>query len=474
MASQASAPNLLSQRVRSFPADPLHSNAYLGNLLAYLTQFLKTEVCNTSEVVFLTGFPSPEWIDAVVTRFSVDLRFLQSHLDFVPNAQRNWYTSPSLPSRNRHLFRLRVPSIVFGGIEGTELRAEELHAARKSCAKQLLQKAKAFHSGAATNCGQSIVRRINIHRGDAIILEQEVSVIVLGSGESRKFIIWSDAGEDAGSSLSLPDTPYFQTTFRNVEHCPIFFEKQLRKQELASVDPNEKSTELRTRQPLGVLPLRYGETMEQNKSRNSSLWVLQELFQFQAAAANQYLNMLREITLDLHARTALTGDSMPTMEALLHVEYTKEILVSWMAHFRTLLKCLNKCSLGTNDPKDLSDTVEGDFEYLLNEAQSQIDLCEMAKSTNMSSFSVFNSRQASEESKLVTKLTKATNRITLIFLPISLVTSIFGMNFRQFGQGPLSISVWAMVTVPLLCLCILISEWGGALWYRLKRCLNKQ
>ena len=121
-----------------------------------------------------------------MNRFGVDLRFVHSHLDFVPDAQRNWYTSPGLPSRRHHVFRLRIPSIVFVGVEGRRLSAEELHAARNSCARQLLYRAKAFLSGSTLSCGQSIVRQVNIHRGDAIVLEQEVSLTIVGEGQLKK------------------------------------------------------------------------------------------------------------------------------------------------------------------------------------------------------------------------------------------------------------------------------------------------
>ncbi|PYI14645.1 hypothetical protein BO99DRAFT_406498 [Aspergillus violaceofuscus CBS 115571] len=54
----------------------------------------------------------------------------------------------------------------------------------------------------------------------------------------------------------------------------------------------------------------------------------------------------------------------------------------------------------------------------------------------MGNFSIAESKRTAEESRLVGELTKLTNRLTFIFLPISFVTSVFGMNFKQFGQGP--------------------------------------
>ena len=83
------------------------------------------------------------------------------------------------------------------------------------------------------------------------------------------------------------------------------------------------------------------------------------------------------------------------------------------------------------------------------------------------------------EASLVTRLTKATNRVTFIFLPISFVTSVFGMNFKQLGQGTLPIWIWAVITVPLLIASIVTVErghWIKTRWrdYRQRRRLAKE
>ena len=55
----------------------------------------------------------------------------------------------------------------------------------------------------------------------------------------------------------------------------------------------------------------------------------------------------------------------------------------------------------------------------------------------------------------MTELTKATNRLTFIFLLISFPTSVLGMNFRQLGQGTLSIWLWV---APLLAGRVVLVE----------------
>ncbi|KAF7681063.1 hypothetical protein GT037_000039 [Alternaria burnsii] len=503
--SEGSVSELMRKRVQSFTTEPLHSAAYLNDVVRYLgdkppasaryrvpsptpkesnflyaykipesrlpqaisysqaSDFLTKNVNQADlDLLFFTGSPSSEWMEVLVDRLHVDVRFLHSHLDFIPNAQRDWHTGSNLPSRNRQDFRLLIPSIVFVGTEGNSLSVDQLHAARRSCASQLEKRANVLLSGGAKPHGQSIFRQVNVHRGDAIVVEQIISIAVTGIGKARKVIVWSDAGADAGD-IPIPDTPDFKghspipkpgNTSKTIEHCPIFFERDMSQSFglQTAVDQNDNSRS--TLQPLAVLPSRYGETMDWTTTRADPLLMLQELFYFQTAAACQYLDMLRKLISGWTAQLHPTGDSDPTMEFIIHFEYTKTVLVRWSTHFDMLLLRLEDHL--SHDPeltpeqRRLRQTsfspIKKDIEYLQKEAETLINLCESGKATIMSSFSVYASKRAQKESSLVTQLTKTTNRITLIFLPISLVTSVFGMNFKQLGQGPLSITLWAAVT----------------------------
>ncbi|CAN9090498.1 unnamed protein product [Alternaria alternata] len=532
---------LKKNRIQSFTSEPLHSAAYLNDIVRYLSNkppasaryqatspvqeernFLyayKTydnpspravpfsqastflsEISNRTDLNFLffTGSPSPEWMEVLVDHLDIDVRFLHSHLDFIPNAQRDWYTGLSLPSRERQIFRLLIPSIVFVGTEGNTLSVDQLHAARTSCASQLEKRAHVLLSGGPRSHGQSMFRQVNVHRGDAIVIEQVISIAMTRDGRgnldkgrvniliiaiSRGFsintfavFVWSDAGADA-KDIPIPDTPDFRgpsTTSKlrdisdTIEHCPVFFEKDVLHAARAQTVTSKSDKPGSTLQPLAVLPSRYGETMDWPVGDH--FLKLQEIFNFQTAAACQYLDMLRKLITGWTAQIHPTGDSDPTMEFIIHFEYTKTVLSRWSTHFSTLSSRLDDhlsgepgsfISLARKERRASFLPIRSDIDYLRKEADALIDLCESGKATIMSSFSVYSSKRAQKESSLVTQLTKTTNRITLIFLPISLVTSVFGMNFKQFGQGPLSITLWVAVSIPLLAVCVLISEWGG-------------
>ncbi|KAJ5723328.1 hypothetical protein N7488_001363 [Penicillium malachiteum] len=194
---------------------------------------------------------------------------------------------------------------------------------------------------------------------------------------------------------------------------------------------------------------------------------LEELFAFQSAAAMQYLNMLRnDITQAMHRTQRMNVESL-NIDDISNFEYTKAVLVRWVSHFRGLSQALDPDSPGNPiaplahhiKRRDLLTLLRMDFDNLLAEAQVLTELCDSGKSTIMTNFSIAESKRTAEESRLVGELTKLTNRLTFIFLPISFVTSVFGMNFKQLGQGSLDIWIWVAVSVPLLIVCVILVEW---------------
>lgn len=214
-------------RIESFANDPLHSAANLSGLNSYLTnedhlpgtytanqpcpsqsvqpflfrydlakhsfhkpiihsnveEFQKSTAITEegSELVFIIGYPSRQWLRAVLHRFGLDYRFLHSHLDFLPGAHREWYIRSSVPSRQQHSIRLLVPSMIFLEPESRRIAAKDLHHARNSCKAKLKGRIRQLFGGSTLQYGQSIVREINMHSGDILVLEQALSVSVVKS-----------------------------------------------------------------------------------------------------------------------------------------------------------------------------------------------------------------------------------------------------------------------------------------------------
>jgi hypothetical protein len=196
---------------------------------------------------------------------------------------------------------------------------------------------------------------------------------------------------------------------------------------------------------------------------------MEELFFFQAASVLQYLHTLDRVLCDLSRPGVFPSYEHTKLETTVQYEYVKTSLARAEQHCASTLNFLKNPPPGWRDAGEPLQThfpssIIRDFEYLLTRSQSLQKVCEDGKATLINNNSVQAAKRSAQEAKLVTQLTKATNRLTFIFLPISFVTSVFGMNFKQLGQGPLSIWIWVGVAIPMLVVCVLVVEGGG--WVR--------
>ena len=99
--------------------------------------------------------------------------------------------------------------------------------------------------------------------------------------------------------------------------------------------------------------------------------------------------------------------------------------------------------------------VEGDLDHLLRRSKNLSSRC--IEGANM----ITNTAML-EESKKAMGQAERLNRLSLLaffFLPLQLASSVFGMNFKQFGQGPLSIWMFPLVLIPVLVVSALLTFW---------------
>ena len=213
------------------------------------------------------------------------------------------------------------------------------------------------------------------------------------------------------------------------------------------------------------------------KAARNPMFAIEEIFTFHAASELQYLNMLEQFVTD-QSSGAESKQTGTTMKSILHFDYARSILIRHGAHIQNLKSSLNTCLKSwkrqethtDSCDEELGSTLRTDLDYLSTRVQNIITLCEAGRSTIMSNASIEEAKRSNEQAVLVTRLTKATNRLTFIFLPISFLTSVFGMNFRQLGQGALSIWLWVAIALPLLA--IVLVERGSQLKAILRRCLR--
>jgi hypothetical protein len=293
-------------------------------------------------------------------------------------------------------------------------------------------------------------------------------------------IVWTDCGTDDGAAhVPVPGTKSYQAVATSLTFCPVFFENDLQENSISEASgPNGTDSHDKVlQQPLAALPARYGETLDWESLSTDAVLILQEWFQFQSAATMQYFNLLRKTINHTLARADVVGKGGLRMEDMIQFDYTKTVLARWASHLRSLCQALSGCSSvpflktpqGHGMRAEVDQLLINDLKFLLEEAKAITELCESGKSAIMSDFSITESERISRETQLVTQLTKTTNRLTFIFLPMSFVTSVFGMNFRQLGSGDLNIWLWVAVSIPLLTLCIILVEWGRSILHYLRQ-----
>ena len=205
----------------------------------------------------------------------------------------------------------------------------------------------------------------------------------------------------------------------------------------------------------------------------SPLSILEELFNFQAASALQFLNTLERILFELSNSCDFPSYEHTKLEMTVQYDYIKTSLSRFEQHCSDIITFLETPPTKWKQPNtphpDQHTATLTDFTYLISRTKALLKTCQDGKATLMSNDSVQKAKRSAKEAELVTQLTKTTTRLGYIFLPISFVTSAFGMNFSELGQGPLSIWIWAVIIVPMLIICVLIverDEWMGSKWTR--------
>lgn len=125
-----------------------------------------------NQVLFLRGFPTPEWVRKIGWYYCVDPEFFRRHLDFSLFSHQHWFSSPSLPSTSSTIVRLRVTTL---GRRTT--RVPDLEKARRETQESMETYIEEMSEPELQgNLGESIVRRFSLHDNQHFSLEQDISI----------------------------------------------------------------------------------------------------------------------------------------------------------------------------------------------------------------------------------------------------------------------------------------------------------
>ena len=144
------------------------------------TQHARQRFKHLGRIVFLRGFPSPQWLNHLGAAFDIDPELLSRHLDvsagYIPNALRLDcpYSTPF--PKTRDLIQLRVCNT---GSWNTTRSNAGLAALREGCEKSMKQHIDDFTGSRNIAVGDSIVRRFMLHSLESFSIEQTISIEVI-------------------------------------------------------------------------------------------------------------------------------------------------------------------------------------------------------------------------------------------------------------------------------------------------------
>lgn len=124
---------------------------------------------NSCKILFLRGFPSPQWIKVIGSKFRVDPELFRRHLAFLQT--RDYFNDPNLESASANMFQLRLPSIFKRDLAITHADVLESRRDQKYIIKKHQQKL-------GSRIGDSIVRQYHVHDEHYFTIEQFLSCFV--------------------------------------------------------------------------------------------------------------------------------------------------------------------------------------------------------------------------------------------------------------------------------------------------------
>ncbi|RSL54937.1 hypothetical protein CEP54_009622 [Fusarium duplospermum] len=403
-------------------------------------------------IIFLRGFMTAQWINNIGARYFVDPEFFSRHLDFSPaDDSASNFSIPSLPSSSAHLIEL--PVITIGKQTGSvsQVRVDKVDQLRREGALAL---ASHYHeisklSSSQMQLGDSMVRNFYVFDETYFAIEQRISICLQLAKNQKTFtlLVWLDAGAD------FPDLTLTPWSVRTPEsyYLPVIRHKPMiaLKCHLFADQPSDRMDFSGGKiQSLSNLPHDYGRSLRPSIKAKDPFYNLNEVFNFAASSQVQFLNLI-----DAKLDSYVSRPADQEYESLPDLKYTKEMLYRHLQKTKQVLESIKNAQLSTW-PKDDSDTnkayiaaqsVEQDFQYILDRMISLHTRTTEAITVLMSSMSISESQRAIGQAQRVGKLTF----LAFIFVPLSFTTSFFGMNVTQIEDTNLGIWWWFVMSAPI-------------------------
>ncbi|KAL8682883.1 MAG: hypothetical protein Q9186_001129 [Xanthomendoza sp. 1 TL-2023] len=372
---------------------------------------------NKGQVLFLQGFLPQDWVTAIGSKYDIKPDFFKRHLDFSSQSDhRNAFSLPSLPSTRDNHFELNINTIF---CHSTTLAGDESGNSTQKCRMKQEEQLSTYR------------RQLRAHArgGDSLIL------------------------------LSL------HKLTKQAAHDPLLA--------LAPIFTHSAASEV---QFLNLLEICIDEEvpqLEPERPHHASLENIQHFNHLLSRHAKQIRQCLRSVQLlcpgDQNSfpnsgagpsqrrrshRDELSRERTQVGSSDLNMDQDYESATCQTAIYRTAT------TTGVS--------LLNDYEDLLARCSELSARCTSAMDVTMNKALILESQKAIEQSERLKKL----SLLATFFIPLSFTSSLFGMNFKVFGQGDLNIWLYAAVALPITIIPFLfyacdvrqmgqsILEWG--------------
>lgn len=436
------------------------------------------------QLIFIRGYSNSEWLLPLSAQLRIDPEFLRRHLDFLQ--PKNYYDLPPLPSTFLQGFSLKFITICNRSIALTLDQLHDLQWEEENAVKNHQRNLRAHG-----RTGASIIRRWSVHDEWTHTLEQSISFYLKQKGNGWVAIAWLDCGRDLTEGPIGPwanPSHYFQAGSRFepvIQHLPKVSLRLPNGKGNAAIDGDADMT---IAQNLRLLPFQYGSSLleQPNLASADAFYALSELIGLSLASESQFLNLLRTQIAKLVDSTSVQLE--PAVNSL---RRTKTLMDDHIHYLQTTLQAIRSLS-SFNVPKPQAETSDVGSTPLLSErrqdvnpsrriAESTISDCEhlLRLAENLSrqcveGTNIIMNSSMLEESRKSIKVNEYLARLSVLaflFLPLTFTTGFFGMNFREFGQGNLSIWIFCTLLVPVMISGLILCFWNqvSQLFWRLLR-----
>ncbi|KAJ6782046.1 hypothetical protein PWT90_03864 [Aphanocladium album] len=420
-------------------------------------QALKSNIeASRPQVLFLRGHPSPQWLRTIGAFCCVDPELFRWFLRYKESVGSDYYFE-SAPSTMSSIYRFKFYTIGFQSNYGRYCQEHvDITRAEGSCD---FENYKDELLGGILATGSSIVRNFYALDDRHCVIEQEMDISILKIGKTWMAIACTDAGDDLSRGPRLPwiDGLYNSHT----ELLPIMQYRPRYSLKSPDLNKSESGQEaVRNTQSLAIFPEGYGRGLDWSLAGHDRFYVLEDMFRLAGFSQKQLLNLL-EIKIKAATHRFSQSKEPPTLNNLLYFRDVLEDQIHAAEAMINLTEQLGQLPhAGPRRPSSVTllsaeqkaaaeqavAEVHSLFRNLRAQAQHLHNRCtqEMAVISNNSM--LLESQRAMQQARLVTKLTI----VAFVYLPFSFTAGFFGMNFKELGNGTISLWIFFAASFPLM------------------------